>query len=69
MPVFYVVRYLPPKEVGEGEIVFAVSTTKRSEEEEEETLARLRETYPEKFEEPGFYHLLVSMSQYITVAE
>lgn len=60
MIVFYLLRYLPPKTTGEGEIVSALAAP-------EMTLAKWREANPALFETPGFYTLMRSTGETLTV--
>lgn len=60
MIVFYLLRYLPPKTTGEGEIVAAVCTPAWS-------LAKWRESRQDLFEKPGFYTLMQSTGETFTV--
>jgi hypothetical protein len=61
--VFYL-RYLPPRTTGDGELVAAISTNR-----EDWSLERWREAHPEKFEKPGFYQLLRTTDDMLTVEE
>lgn len=60
MIVFYLLRYLPPKTGGEGEVVAAICTP-------EWTLVKWRESNPNLFEKPGFYSLMRSTGETLTV--
>ncbi len=61
--VYWVVRYLPSRQVGEGDILFTICSTG------DVTLAKLREAYPHVFEQRGFYSLMRSMDDYLDVKE
>lgn len=58
--VFWLLRYLPPKTNGEGEIVAALAAPEWS-------LEKWREANPKLFETPGFYSLMVSTGESLTV--
>ncbi len=60
--VYYALRHLPPKTTGEGEIVFCCSTVGR-----DMTMEILKERYPQYFETPGFYTLMKSTGETLTV--
>ena len=59
--VFYVVRYLPPKTFGDGEITLSVSVDGTA------TLEMLRGRFPDAFERDGVYTLAMSTDDQITV--
>lgn len=54
---FYVLRYLPPKTFGNGEIALTFST------EGEPTLELIQGQYPDAFAKPGFYTLMKGTGQ------
>lgn len=58
--VFWVLRSLPPKTIGEGEIVAALAAPEWS-------LAKWKESRPDLFETPGFYTLMQSTGETLTV--
>lgn len=58
--VFWVLRFLPPKTIGEGEVVAALAAP-------EWTLAKWKESNPDLFEKPGFYTLMQSTGETLTV--
>lgn len=62
MKVFYL-RYLPPNPSGMGELVSAVSVTDDS----TFTLKQWKAEDPELFTREGFYSLMVSSDQQLTV--
>lgn len=49
---YYIVRYLPPKAAGFGEIAFAFSTNGPVD------MDTVRTLFPERLIEPGFYSLM-----------
>lgn len=57
----YLVRYLPPKQAGYGQIVHAISTNYTM------TMEAYRSAHPEVFAEPGFYTLMLSADDTVTV--
>lgn len=59
----YFVRYLPPKQNGLGEIVYAISRSV------EISLKDLKEEKPEVFSKPGFYSLLLAKDEQLTVGD
>lgn len=61
--VYYLVRYLPPKGSGMGEIAFAVSTSALL------TLEDLQTERPDQFVAPGFYSLMKATGETLTVEE
>jgi hypothetical protein len=63
MTTVYYVRYLPKKAAGLGEIVHSFASTAPMDLEE------AREKWPERFERPGFYCLLVGTDQNLNVEE
>jgi hypothetical protein len=57
---YYIVRYLPPKAAGFGEIAFAFSASG------EVTMGTVRTLYPAKMCEPGFYSLMRATGETFT---
>lgn len=58
--VYYVIRYLPPKAAGYGEVTFAFSTAAPI------TMDDARTLYPEQFCAPGFYSLMQATGETYT---
>jgi hypothetical protein len=58
--VFYLLRYLAPKESGKGKIVAAIST-------DNITLKQWKQQDPHLFEDVGFYSLMKSTGETTTV--
>lgn len=59
----YFIRYLPPKENGLGTIVHVIASSS------EMTIKDIKEKRPEVFEQPGFYSLLLSKDDHLTVGK
>jgi hypothetical protein len=64
-PKLYYVRYLAPKEAGLGELVHVISYS--HENDEPLTLELYHTMHPEVFTEDGFYTLMESKNEFLTV--
>ena len=62
--VFHIIRYLPPGEVGSGELVTGISAPPDT-----TTLKGLRKSHPQFFTRPGFYTLAVATGETMTVRD
>ena len=60
-PYGYSIRYLPPRTTGHGEIIASVTT------KEPLTLADIHARWPDMFARAGFYTLLLSLDDQLTV--
>lgn len=58
--VYYVIRYLPPKAVGFGEVAFAFSANWPT------TMDDARMMFADVFAEPGFYSLMTATGETFT---
>jgi hypothetical protein len=68
--MYYLIRYLPPKTIGTGEIVFGFSHGEYLRGEKRDTnltLEDVKEMYPDKFETKGFYTLMKGTGETLTI--